>query len=1209
MHREEAEMKNKMRVWVVLISALVLVIAVRFWAQEICTEYEGFFTENFDTVDYKDIPHSSVAHWPSGPVTLNFLGANFQVAEPTGMGARIYVCDSGDFDGDGYPDLIGLDIGTNYRLILIRNEFEDNNGDGVDDDGVIFQIDPNEVYDDGLTVGPASITTGDYNNDGLIDFFFMKNRRDEFGYTDFVAAMYINTGTASDPDFSRHDQSPNLDFSSRFRDAGISINWAADHLESADIDGDGDMDILAISQDKIFLIRNPGQENFNLGNFEIAEINYDQRTGFSSGRGGSSVAAGDIDGDGDIDIVGGSVNDYDYLVYYVNDGTGNFTRNEIVIPNSNATGTVATAVGDFNQDGRLDIFGATDRWNAGNEARMWLMVNNGISEGPEPELQIEFRCLNNCDPILPPTYDVDMSSDLDYDQDGDVDMILADANNSGDFYLVKNEVASVYALAGEARSTNLAGALDPNRYAVTKVTVSNLQMDVVGGSKKGLAVNLYVSNNGSDWELYQTFEGNDIHNYSDLPPHTFLHFGPGLHWKALLSADEDEMAEYNGASFETPRIAEIQLAYVFVERQEYSRTSIVVSSFLDDSGQQKKLLIAGSFIYPGWLGQLRAYDTTNISSQSSSAANIRTISRSDLTAESGREVVAEGVEILWDAGQLLDARSASDRTIYTAVPSGDRLARMDFSVSNVGVLGPLLQDVNNDNAGLIGFVRGEERDWKLGDINHSNPLVVGPPSGDPDLKGDGYEDFAAAWENRPKYIYVGANDGMLHCFDLKTGTEHWAFIPYNLLPKLRNMWAVDDLTQERYFVRDTFVDGTPSVSDVYIDADGDGAKEWVTILVCGQGPGQGSTVAGGTTGNFYFALDITNPDDPRPLWEFTHRRMGETWSVPVFGKIQYKGNDTWAAFMGSGYDNVTGQGRQGHVFYAVRAEDGVRFWSFGVKEKNTKKKWSNKKNVIRSIPASPAIIDIDSDGYADSVYVGDTEGRMWKVDISIPFRKSKNWKAKKMYEDRHNYPIITKPALWRNSSVEGDSPRLYFGTGGDDLAPADGLYSFVSLIDNHQNEVEWFIGDADDLHLSDSIDKGDLAAGDKIWGDAKIANSVVYFSTLFGSIESVDPCENLTGQGKFYGRYVDTLGGSVIGSSSFGSSGGQTQESLNLEIKTRAAVSLGERQTGEGGGRSQEVYIQEYNSTIQKLEQSVNASLRVRSWREVYKIIRLPFGL
>ncbi len=1176
---------------------IIMVFALKFWAQQECTEYRGNFTENFDTDDYKDVQNSSVANWPPGPVSLNFLGANFEVTEPAGMGAKIYVCDAGDFDGDGYPDLIGLDIANNYRLILVRNKFEDADGDGIDDDGVVFQVDPTEVYDEGLRVGPASITVADYNNDGLLDFFFYKNRRDEFGYTEFVAAIYINVGTATDPDFYPYYSSPNLNFSQKFMDAGIYCNWAADHLCSVDIDGDGDVDVLAISQDKIFLIRNPGSDNFELDSFEVSELNYDQRTGFTIGRGGSSVDAADFDKDGDIDVIGGTVNDIDYLVYYENDGTGHFTRQEIPIPEPSATGTVATCVADFNHDGYIDIYGANDRWNAGNEARMWLMKNKGTTP-----MDFDFKCLNDCQPILPSPHDVDMSASLDYDQDGDVDVVLADANHSGDYYLIINQLAPVYALYGEARSTSYTSSLNPYQYAITKIRITNLRQGVRGGSSEDLAVEIYFSNNGRDWELYQRYEGDEIRDYSRLPWHTFNHFGAQLMWKAILSASEDQMEEYEGASFETPLIHEIEVEYIFVDRREYSRTSVAVTTVTNENNQQMKLVIAGSFYFPGWQGQLRAYDVSGMIPEDTSYTALRTVTRSDLSAPSGRELVASGVEILWDAGQLLNDRSASSRTIYTAYYENSDFKRIDFTEANVGTLGPLLQDVNNDNVGLINFIRGEGRDWKLGDINHSNPLVVGPPEGVESQMGSGYENFKNNWQNRHKVVYVGANDGMLHCFDVLTGEERWSFIPYNLLPKLRNMWMVDQATGDRFFARDAYVDGSPVAADVYIDVDGNGTKEWRTILICGQGPGQGSTVGGGI--NYYFALDITDPDNPQPLWEVTIATMGETRSVPAVGKVVKEGEDTWVSFVGSGYDNDPDE-EVGNYLYALDLNNGQIFWSYEAQDVDTSGEYLN---IANAIPGSPTVVDIDQDGYADRVYVGDLDGRLWRVDVSSEFRVQGNhttWdsEVENIYEDAHNYPILSKPAVWLDPTSSQSIPRIYFGTGGDDNAPSDVTYSFIALQDGTSPEVEWFMGDPDELNLPAEKDVGDLGVGEKVWADPKVANFIVYFSTLTGSIESVDPCQSLAGIGKLYARYIRSVAGSVIGGTALKTVSGPT-ESLNLVSKTRAAVTLGETDKTQGNVRKREVYIQEYDSTIQKMEQPVGALLSVKSWREIYKIIK-----
>jgi Tfp pilus tip-associated adhesin PilY1 len=418
------------------------------------------------------------------------------------------------------------------------------------------------------------------------------------------------------------------------------------------------------------------------------------------------------------------------------------------------------------------------------------------------------------------------------------------------------------------------------------------------------------------------------------------------------------------------------------------------------------------------------------------------------------------------------------------------------------------------------------------------------------------------------------------------------------LPKLKNMWAVDGATGTRYSARDIYVDGSPMVADVYIDANGDASKEWTTILISGQGSGNGSSLGGGT--NYYFALDITDPDNPQPLWEFTHDFLGETWSVPVVGKIRKNGQDAWLAFMGSGYDNSPSE-VVGNVFYAVDPATGEYFWAFYAGEVDTTIDlgW----NIPNTIPCSPSIVDIDQDGHADCVYVADLDGRVWKVDVSIDYEDPTSWAGVIIYEDSRNYPIISRPAVWINYALGGTIPRLYFGTGGDDRAPSDVAYSFVALLDAPAPEVEWYLGDPTILGLPAEKDLGDITIGERVWADPKVADYIVYFSTLTGSIDSVDPCASIAGVGKLYARFVQTVAGSIIGQSAFVTASG-TKESLDLAIKTRAAVTIGERERPAGGTRKREVYIQEYDSTIQKLEQSIGAVLKIKSWREVYRVIR-----
>ena len=1187
---------------------LICFFAVRFWAQEDCVEYVGgIFTENFNTEDFKDMGHTSIAYWPPGPITLNWLGGQFEVTEALGMGGKIFICDQGDFDADGYPDVIGYDItdDLNRKLLLVRNYWDDANGDGNDDDGVLLYIDDTEVYEEGFKGECGAMAVGDYNGDGLLDFFFLINSNDDHLYEDFMAAMYINVGTATDPDFYPHGSSPNLDFTSRFESDNIhGHRWTAKHLDSVDIDQDGDTDLLLVDDDTIYLIRNPGPGDFTLDNFQISELNYDQKPGWpiatDEDYGGSTVESADFDNDGDPDIVSGTVENVPYLVYYDNDGTGYFTRHEIPIPNPVCTGATTTNAGDFDQDGLIDIFGSVDKWQSGNDARMYLFENNGLAEGEGLPIDFQFNCLNDCAVVTPDPYDTDFGTVLDIDQDGDMDFIFADANDSGNYYMAENELANVYTTYGEAWSTNISAALDPELFAITKVQITRLRQSTRGSSDAGLKVEYYLSNNnGQDWEHFATYEGSDIKNYNNLPVHTFNHFGTHLRWKAILSAPEDPMEEYSGASFDTPLISEIVIEYILVDKKEYSRTSVVVTNVVDESDQQKKYLLASTFYFPTWNGYLRAYDMTSMTPETTAYSVLRTVSRQDLTQPSGREIVPSGVEIVWDAGELLDSRSAASRTIYTALPVDTVLTRVDFSVANVGILGPILQDVNNDNEGLIDFIRGEGREWKLGDSNHSNPIVVGPPDEAPTIMGDGYQEFMSTWEDRRKVVYVGSNDGMLHCFDVLTGEELWGFIPYNLLPKIRNMWAVSEVTGERrYFARDIYVDGSPMVADVYIDVNGDASKEWTTILICGQGAGKGSGMGGGT--NYYFALDITDPDSPEPLWEFTHDFLGESWSVPVTGKIRRNGEDAWLAFMGSGYDNSPSE-VVGNVFYAVDAETGEYFWAFYAPEVDTT--GASGWNIPNTIPGSPAIIDIDQDGYVDRVYVADLDGRVWKVDVSIEYQDPTSWAAVTIYEDSNNYPIISKPAVWIDYVAGGSIPRLYFGTGGDDRAPSDAFYSFIALKDSPTPEVEWYLGDPTILNLPAEKDMGDISSGERVWADPKVADYIVYFSTLTGSIDSVDPCESIAGVGKLYARFIQAQAGTTLGGTAFGTASGP-QESMDLAIKTRAAVTIGERERAPGGARKREVYIQEYDSTIQKLEQLGTSMLKVKSWREVYRVIR-----
>ena len=126
---------------------------------------------------------------------------------------------------------------------------------------------------------------------------------------DDTIAWYENDGAAN-PTFTAAD-------------IATSADWA-DYVYIADMDGDGDMDIVSASynDDTIAWYENDGAANPTFTAVNIA----------TSADGAWSVKAADMDGDGDLDIISASDND-DTIAWYENDGAANptFTAADICL--------------------------------------------------------------------------------------------------------------------------------------------------------------------------------------------------------------------------------------------------------------------------------------------------------------------------------------------------------------------------------------------------------------------------------------------------------------------------------------------------------------------------------------------------------------------------------------------------------------------------------------------------------------------------------------------------------------------------------------------------------------------------------------------------------------------------------------------------------------------------------------------------------------
>ena len=1174
-----------------------------------CVENTSAFAEDFSSASHIDETENSVQLCfrdqtnPREIITLNRVGANFDLTSPNYVPAWINSLTTNDFDLDGWPDYIGTSSSYSNVLALIRNL-------GGSGQVGTFQV---SLWIDGSTgdaagwptrgvggaaidgEGHSGITSGDYDGDGDYDFLLVVSTTAGSCSIKriwlYENTLILNGIRGSTVGFHR------TDLTSAWSAQIKGIAWSATMIVSIKFDGDPDVDIiLGNKEGDILKLTNTRIGRVDAGTFVIEPTPL-VVTGWG-GRGVSAIAVANFDGMAGLDIIAGSVTSAD-IRFYQNDGNGIFTLTATYVDESgdlnnnmyDGGATVALSE-DFDRDGDYDLVIGTDNWNYGGDGyggKCYYLRNGGNAD-------FTSKLVFNGPAKTPIVYDFDLGAVFDYDNDGDLDFMIADGNHSQYYYLFKNILADVFNTQGIGYSVNLTPELTGRPYAITRVRLTALDQRILGSSAEGLSVEIWFSNNdGLNWEYYTQYDGSAIANVTNLPWRDFHYFGISLRWKIILTAPPDTMVDFDNASFETPVVDTLRLEYIYVERREYSRSSAAVSA--EVGGRPRELLISASFIFPGWEGQLRAYDVTNIPLVGGGGTAIQTITTADPFNPDGRFVVSGG-SILWDGGRLLRDRSPSSRTIYAGyrASSGAPLQRIDFTTANVGILAPLIQDKDSDHAGLIQFIRGEGRDWKIGDILHSSPVIVGPPTGDPVIMGSGYAEFQQARASRTSVIYIGANDGMLHCFETATGTELWGFIPYNLLPKLKNMSQKDSRTGDRYFVGDIYVDGTPAVGDAYING------QWRTVLVCGQGAGKGSSIGGGL--NYYFALDVTDPANPQPLWELTHTNMGETWSVPAFGKVMQSTTEQWVLFVGSGYDNDTAR-TVGNRFYVARLDNGQVIINRSVSNVNTNSTSHPRRypDSYVAFPGSPTAVDADRNGRTNVVYIGDLDGRLYRMDMTSS--STSNWNLTAIYTDRMNYPIITKPAVYLDPTTGGFPLHVFFGTGGDDKAPADRPYAILALTDDGSTAaVGWYLGDATELALPTEKRQGVLPTGEKAWADPVISDSIVYFSTLKGSIENVNPCLNLLDNiGRIFARFVQPMAGSVAGGTALKTAQGLAREDIQLVSKSRKAVTVGERQKAPGTYK-REVYVQEYDSTIERLEQSVGALLRIVSWHEVYKIIR-----
>jgi len=463
-----------------------------------------------------------------------------------------------------------------------------------------------------------------------------------------------------------------------------------------------------------------------------------------------------------------------------------------------------------------------------------------------------------------------------------------------------------------------------------------------------------------------------------------------------------------------------------------------------------------------------------------------------------------------------------------------------------------------DRDAVVAYVRGSSSTRtgaKLGDIYHSNPLVLPPlvkgsadlTTYDPRLNAFYNTLLASSYgtDGRPGVVFVATNDGLLHAFNLdkwtskggtvvQAGEEMWGFVPPALFGTL-NLAA----TMAHY---ETF-DGSPVVKDVIVATDTTPATMKTVLVIAVRGAPA------------YVALDVTTPESPKFLWQRSFPNFGKTVATPAIAQVNVKwgtGDQTRAVAIlpgGAGTQSTTANGCtqdvDGRGLAPNSARTQVRCWNtpgralyvVDIATGATVQEF-DARHFASPLTGSVAI-DGESLGLTRAAYLTDADGVLWR--LSMRSNDPSKWRVAPIWDlfagsatavDGGTLQPAPTPA-WDAGRVATYPPMLTRNPSTGNMTILVGTGDIDNLVDVRTNRIV-------SLEETRKVENGELGPGtmtanwalqlapyESVTGPMLVLDDHVYFTTFKGPAPGTSKCS--MGESKIVGVHVRTKQGPTSG--------------------------------------------------------------------------------